>query len=168
MWGECPYNAVMNSFSNADSPAASVFTKIIQGELPGVIVYEDELCVVLMDAFPMLPGHVLVIPRAQHVRIGELSRTTRNHLFDVASCLTLAMRDSGLSKGDSNIVINDGKYSGQSVAHVHIHVVPRNKGDGFPLPALLTNLLRKLTRKTAPTEELERLAQRLRASLSLP
>ena len=150
---------------NADSFTGSIFTQIIQGTLAGVIVYEDDACVVLMDAYPMLPGHVLVIPRVEHIRIADLSPSLRSHLFELATLLTQIMADVGLSCGDANIVINDGKYSGQSVPHVHLHVVPRQARDGFPFPALLINLMRKLSGKMASSDELDAIAAQLREKL---
>ena len=143
----------------------TIFSQIMDGQAPGVIVYEDDICVVLMDAFPMLPGHVLVIPRIEHIRIRELSSDLRNHLFHVASELTQIMAEQGLSCGDANIVINDGKYSGQSVPHVHIHVVPRKPRDGFPFPALLLNFFNKLRSSQSSVEELEKIAIQLRNPL---
>lgn len=144
---------------------STIFTQIMEGQASGVMVYEDETCVVLMDAFPMLPGHVLIIPRVQHIRIRDLSSELRAHLFEIASLLTVIMVDLGLSCGDANIVINDGKQSGQSVPHVHLHVVPRKPRDGFPFPALFLNLGRKLARRAASAEELEAIATRLREPL---
>ena len=149
----------------ADSLKGSIFSQIMQGNASGVIVYEDDDCVVLMDAFPMLAGHVLVIPRAEHIRIRDLPHSLRSHLFYIATLLTQAMADLGLSCGDANIVINDGKHSGQSVPHVHLHIVPRQPRDGFPFPALIANLVRKLSKKMAPIEELESIATPLRQSL---
>jgi histidine triad (HIT) family protein len=150
---------------NADSLTSSIFSQIMEGQALGVIVYADERCVVLMDAFPMLPGHVLVIPRVEHIHIRELSSDLRNYLFHVASEITQIMAEQGLSCGDANIVINDGKYSGQSVPHVHIHVVPRKPRDGFPLPALLLNLFNKLRGSQSSVEELEKIAIQLRKPL---
>ena len=150
---------------NADSLTTSIFTQIIQGSAPGAIAYEDEDCVVLIDAFPMLPGHVLVIPRVEHIRIRDLAPSLRNHLFEIATVLTQVMADLGMSCGDANIVINDGKYSGQSVPHVHLHVVPRQARDGFPFPALLLNLMRKLRKKRVSSNELNIIAARLREKL---
>ena len=150
---------------NADSLTGSIFSQIMEGRAPGVIVYADDTCLVLMDAFPMLPGHVLVIPRAGHIRIRDLPPSLRSHLFNIATLLTQIMSDEGLSCGDANIVINDGKHSGQSVPHVHLHVVPRKPKDGFPFPALFLNLTRKLTRRPATAAELEAIATRLRAPL---
>lgn len=150
-----------------NSSSGSIFSQIMDGRAPGVVVYADERCAVLMDAFPMLPGHVLVIPRAEHIRIRDLSTELRSYIFSVATLLTQIMSEQGLSCGDANIVINDGKRSGQSVPHVHIHVVPRKPRDGFPFPALFLNIKRKLTKQRASVEVLEEIAIRLRQPLQL-
>ena len=147
--------------------AESIFSQIISGDIAGVVLHRDEHCMVLMDAFPMLPGHVLVIPLRPCVRLRELPNNIRDHLFRVATALTEAMVVSGLSTGDANLVVNDGRSSGQSVAHVHIHVVPRHKSDGFPFPALFTNLARKFIGRKASVAELQAVADRLRPHLVL-
>lgn len=144
----------------------SVFTQIIQGDLPGVVLYEDEYCVALMDAFPMLPGHVLVIPRQETVYLRDLSCDLREHLFTMVSHVAEAQHRAGLSCGDTNIVLNDGKAAGQSVPHVHVHVVPRKRGDSFPFPALAFNMMNKLLKRQASSDELERIAETLRQHMN--
>lgn len=141
---------------------SSVFTDIINGRRDGVIMYEDEHCIVLMDVFPVLSGHVLVIPRQELIRIQELTAPLRSHLFEVANAVTVALDAAGLSEQGAHIVINDGKGAGQTVPHVHLHVVPRSRRDAFPFPALLKVAVRKLLRQSTPVEQLEVVAVRLR------
>ena len=92
------------------------------------IVAENELAVVVRDAFPVSPGHTLIIPR-RHVRsffdlTGD-ERTAMLTLLDSAK----AELESEVHPDGYNIGINDGPAAGQTVAHVHLHLIPRYSGD---------------------------------------
>ena len=141
----------------------SIFSRIVLHKSPGVIVAEDKHWFVLMDAYPMLPGHVLVIPRQEVARINELDDELAQGLFMQAREMSRALHQAGFSDGDSNILLNDGKHSGQTVPHVHIHVVPRKHGDAFPFPALLTSAFRKIARLKVTMHTLESQAEQIRS-----
>jgi len=106
-----------------------IFCSIIAGTDPSVLVYEDDICIAIMDIFPIREGHVLVIPKEHAALIHELSEQTRNHLFSVANRINKAQRNCGLPCDALNIIVNDGKAANQHVPHVHIHLLPRKKGD---------------------------------------
>ena len=117
-----------------------VFCAIKAKQAPASMVYEDELCMVLMDIFPLRPAHVLVINKrhAQYVR--ELSEQERNHLFATANKVSQAMLKSSLQPLAVHFNINDGKAAHQTVPHVHLHILPRYKHDNF---AFVSSLLGK-------------------------
>jgi diadenosine tetraphosphate (Ap4A) HIT family hydrolase len=110
-----------------------VFCAIIAGELPASLVYKDELCLAFMDIQPVTPGHTLVIPLTHAAHLAELDPATLAHLSQVAQRVAAALRASGLQCEGVNLFLADGEAAGQEVFHVHLHVLPRFKGDGFGL-----------------------------------
>lgn len=99
----------------------TIFGQIARGELPADIVYEDDRAVVFRDINPQAPTHLLVIPRRPIARLseaGEEDAELLGHLMLVAS---RAARAAGL--GDFRVVVNDGAGAGQTVFHLHLHVI---------------------------------------------
>ena len=100
----------------------TIFTKIINREIPADIVYEDEQCLAFRDVSPQAPVHVLLIPKKHVVSLDhfeDVDQSLAGHLLmkvpDVARIL-------GLSNG-YRTVINTGEEGGQSVFHLHIHIL---------------------------------------------
>ncbi len=108
----------------------NVFAKILRGEIPASKVYEDEHTLAFMDVMPQSPGHTLVIPKEPAQNLLELSAEGAKHLIQttqkVARAVEAALKPDG-------IVINQFNHpaAGQTVFHVHMHVVPR--WEGVPL-----------------------------------
>ena len=117
-----------------------IFCAIKAKQSPASMVYEDELCMVLMDIFPLRPAHVLVINKRHVQYVRELSEQERNHLFATANKVSQAMLKSSLQPLAVHFNINDGKAAHQTVPHVHLHILPRYKNDNF---AFLRSLLAK-------------------------
>ena len=94
----------------------------------GRVVHGSEHGVVIRDAFPISPGHTLVVPRRHVGSFFELYPNERHQLLDL---LDLAKRslDGELNPGGYNIGVNDGAVAGQTVPHLHIHLIPRYAGD---------------------------------------
>lgn len=109
----------------------NVFAKILRGELPCHRIYEDDRCLAILDIFPINPGHVLVIPKAQAVTVPELDPEWARHLFSVGARLSQAVRSAAPRCEGVNFWISDGATAGQEVPHVHMHIIPRFAGDGF-------------------------------------
>jgi len=109
------------------SPAC-VFCRIARGELPAHVVHADETCLAFLDTRPLFPGHVLVIPRAHHQTLPELPPELVDPLFRNVQKLAAAVERAFEAEG-TFVAINN-KVS-QSVPHLHVHVVPRRKGDGL-------------------------------------
>ena len=100
----------------------TLFSKIIDGDIPGEFLYQDDRCVVLRDIDPKAPTHLLVIPRKPIPRIAEATGEDLDilgHLLIVAGQVAAA---EGLEKG-FRIVINNGPDGGESVPHLHVHVL---------------------------------------------
>ena len=99
----------------------TIFSKILSGELPAETVYEDDQCVAFRDVAPQAPTHILVIPRKPIARLSDAEESDGlllGHLMLIASRVAKA---EGLS--DSRLVINDGAGAGQTVFHLHVHVL---------------------------------------------
>ena len=110
-----------------------IFCGIVEGRLPASFVHEDEIVVAFMDIQPVNIGHVLVIPRAHSVGLSDLDEETGAHMFRVAMRVQGAIRRSGVRCEGINLFLADGEAAFQEVFHVHLHVFPRYKGDGFRL-----------------------------------
>ena len=110
-----------------------IFCRIVAGEAPASFVYRDEVCSAFMDIQPVNAGHLLVIPNAHASFLADLDAETAGHLMRVAHRLTAALRSSGLRCEGVNYFLADGEAAMQEVFHVHLHVFPRFKGDGFGL-----------------------------------
>ncbi|MDX1696457.1 MAG: HIT family protein [Ketobacteraceae bacterium] len=106
-----------------------IFCQIVRGEAPASVVYEDEHAMAFMDLFPMNLGHTLVIPRQHAVYIQELTPALRSHLFEITNAVVVAQKAAGIPCDGNNVFVNDGPAANQHVPHVHIHSLPRVKGD---------------------------------------
>lgn len=107
--------------SNSSSPE-TLFTKIIRRDIPAQIVYEDDLCIAFRDIQPQAPVHILVVPKEP---LPQLSLATPQHhalLGHLLLKLKLVAEQEGLAKG-YRVVINNGEDGGQTVSHLHIHLL---------------------------------------------
>lgn len=101
----------------------SVFKKIIDRELPAEIIYEDDLVIAIMDAFPVSEGHFLVIPKSEKPNMLTHSEEEMTYAFKVAYKLAKErLWDKGIK--DFRLMINTGLKGKQTVFHTHIHIVP--------------------------------------------
>lgn len=110
-----------------------IFCSILAGESPASFVYRDEVCSAFMDIQPVNPGHLLVIPNVHAAHLANIDGDTAAHLMRVAHRLAAALRSSGLRCEGVNLFLADGEAAMQEVFHVHLHVIPRFRGDGFGL-----------------------------------
>jgi histidine triad (HIT) family protein len=110
---------------------ACVFCEIVADRLPASIVYRDDSCIAFMDIGPINPGHLLVVPARHATALADLDPRIGGALFGMAQRLAGAIRQSGLRVEGINLLLADGAAAGQEVFHVHLHVVPRFRGDGF-------------------------------------
>ena len=110
-----------------------IFCRIIAGQAPAEIIYQDEMTLAFLDRNPAGQGHTLVVPRAHVPNIYALDDTVAASLMQatvrVARLLKGALRPEGMTLAQSN-----ERAGFQSVFHLHIHVIPRWVGDGIRLP----------------------------------
>lgn len=114
--------------SSAASPNC-VFCGIIAGEIPASVVHRDDHVIAFMDIGPVNPGHLLVVPTAHAASLADLAQRDGERVFAVAQRMAGALRASSLRCEGVNLFLADGSVAGQEVFHVHVHVVPRFRGD---------------------------------------
>ena len=105
-----------------------LFCRIVSGELPAVIVFEDENTVAFLDHRPLFPGHTLVVPREHYETLGDLPAKQVGRLFKNAQLLSRVVEDAMDAEG--TFVAMNNRVS-QSVPHLHVHIVPRRRKDGL-------------------------------------
>jgi histidine triad (HIT) family protein len=100
---------------------SNVFARILRGELPAQLLHEDEHCIAFRDVAPQAPLHVLVVPRRPIRTLGEAATSDAPMLGHLL--LTAAALAKRLGHPEARIVINNGVAAGQSVFHLHVHVL---------------------------------------------
>ena len=108
--------------------ASCVFCSIVAGGAPAHRVLDEAECIAFLDARPLFPGHTLLVPRAHIETLSDMPPELVGPLFAAARRLAVAM-EQGLKAQGSFVAVNN--RVSQSVPHLHIHVVPRRKGDGL-------------------------------------
>lgn len=106
----------------------TIFSKIINREVPANIVYEDDIVLAFLDITPINHGHTLIVPKVPFENLFDGDSATLGHMMQVGQKIALALRAAKLAEG-VNLIMNNGKEAGQEVLHAHLHVVPRNTGD---------------------------------------
>ena len=101
-----------------------IFCKIANKDIPGKIIYEDDVCLAFLDLSQATYGHTLVIPKKHFANILEADDKTVAHLFVVAKKLSASIMSNCHANG-LNILTNTDEVAGQSVYHFHIHILPR-------------------------------------------
>ena len=135
-----------------------IFCKIIRGEIPSSVIFEDEQSIAFMDAFPVADGHCLLIPRKHYVNMFDVDPDVVAHLAKNLADLTKRVQKATGADGVLNIVAN-GEGAGQDVFHLHFHAIPRNKGSqfGFKFPPGYSDSM-------AEREDLDQMAEKIRES----
>jgi histidine triad (HIT) family protein len=103
-------------------PDKTLFTRIIEGEIPGQFVYRDDDVVAIRDINPAAPVHILVIPRKPIPSLAELEPGDAELAGKLMLAVSRIAREEGLERG-YRVVINTGEEGGQTVPHLHIHIL---------------------------------------------
>jgi histidine triad (HIT) family protein len=133
-----------------------IFCKIVAKQIPATVVHEDAATLAFMDIGQVNPGHVLVAAKAHAENIYALDDEQAGALFRAAAKVSRAIRAAFSPEGLSVYQAN-GKAAGQTVFHVHIHLVPRHEGDGMALSWPVKN---------PPREKLEEYAAAIRSRIA--
>jgi len=105
---------------------STIFQKIINREIPAEIFYEDEVCISVKDIQPQAPFHALLIPKKLIARLAEADETDQQTLGHLLVTAKKIARDQKLDKG-FRVVINNGPDGGESVPHLHVHLLGGRK-----------------------------------------
>lgn len=132
----------------------NIFAQILRGKLPSVNVYEDAHTLAFLDIMPSAPGHTLVIPKEPAETIFDLSGTGAAALIATTQKVARGVRKALDCAGLMLVQLN-GAAAGQSIPHMHVHILPRDAGLDLQLHG----------RAKADMRELEAIAARIRASL---
>lgn len=100
----------------------SIFSKIIDREIPADIVFEDELCLAFRDINPKAPVHVLVIPKREIISLAHLTEEDESVVGHCVLVVSKIAAQEGLHDG-YNMVVNCGEAGGQEVPHLHFHLL---------------------------------------------
>jgi histidine triad (HIT) family protein len=135
-----------------------IFCSIIAGQEAGVEVYRDLNFLVIMDKYPINPGHTLVMPIKHYENLLQMRSAEVGTLFAMASAVAKAIVSVVKANG-FNVGQNNGIAANQIVPHVHVHIVPRFNDDSpdGKWPA----------RRVAPREELVKVAQKIKKEVTL-
>ena len=104
-----------------------IFCDIISGTIPAKTVGSTIDSIAFMDAFPIVAGHVLVVPKRHCEKIQDMSETECTDLFQLVQNM---IKKVDTLTGSTLVAAHNGKESGQEIPHVHVHLVPRSKNDG--------------------------------------
>lgn len=107
-----------------------IFCKIVKGEVPSEKVLETERFIVIRDANPKTEGHSLVIPKEHYKTLLDVPDSLMGEFLEIAKETAFKLIKENKAEG-FNLIMNNYKVAGQLVPHVHLHVLPRKKGDGF-------------------------------------
>ncbi|MDE1171934.1 MAG: histidine triad nucleotide-binding protein [Verrucomicrobium sp.] len=102
---------------------ATIFGKILSGEIPATRIHEDDRCIAILDIDPKAPHHILILPRKPIPRLGEAKEEDAallGHMLLVAGKIA---RDKGLDESGFRLVINHGPDGGETVPHLHMHLL---------------------------------------------
>lgn len=108
----------------------TIFLKIINREIPSKILYEDNLCMAILDISQVTKGHTLVFPKVKYNNIFDIDYDTLSHIIKVVKKISISLKEA-LDVDSVNIINNSGVKSGQSVNHIHFHIIPRYTNEEF-------------------------------------
>ena len=108
----------------------NIFAKILRGEIPSIRVYEDQDTIVIMDIMPQADGHVLVITRASSRNLLDADPAVFKPLFETVQVVARAVQQAFGADGVLIKQFNE-EAAGQTVFHLHIHVIPRKVGEAL-------------------------------------
>lgn len=109
--------------NRGDMSGDTIFGKIIRREIPANIVYEDDLCLAFTDVNPQAPTHILVIPKKPIPKLSEAEPADKELLGHLLLTVKEVAQQAGLQEGGYRVVINTGNDGGQTVFHLHIHIL---------------------------------------------
>ena len=105
-----------------------IFCEIISGNIPGSVVYEDDKVLAILDLAQVTKGHTLVMPKKHYDNIYDCDPELLAHLIQVVQKLACELTEK-LNASGCNILCNNNEVAGQSISHLHFHIIPRYNPD---------------------------------------
>jgi histidine triad (HIT) family protein len=136
-----------------------IFCRVVEGTAEASVVYRDELVTAFMDISPVVEGHTLVIPNYHTSGLDGLDAQHAAAMMQVGTRIANIMPSAGLRCEGSNLFLANGRIAGQTVFHVHLHVIPRYGGDPFKIQ------IETFGRGAPPRQELDAQAEALAGRL---
>lgn len=133
---------------------SNIFAKILRGDIPCVKIYEDDKTIAFLDVMPQAEGHTLVLPKENAENIFDLSPEGAAAMIATVQKVAKAVKAATAAPGLMLVQLN-GKSAGQSVFHIHMHIIPRQHGIDLAFHE----------RSMVPAAELEPIAAKIRAAL---
>nr|WP_307774938.1 histidine triad nucleotide-binding protein [uncultured Cetobacterium sp.] len=112
---------------------ATIFTKIINKEIPANIVFENEKVIAFKDINPQAPVHILVVPKIEIPTLNDISKEDSEYIMEMYMAIKEITKDLGISEDGYRIITNCNKFGGQEVFHLHFHIL-----GGQPLGPMLS------------------------------
>jgi len=138
------------------------FCRIVSGENPASMVYEDERVLAFMDLHPANIGHLLVVPREHWETIYDIPEKVLGDLFAVVKRVSVAVKKAVGAEGISVLQFNEGA-AGQSIRHFHVHVIPRFRGDA--ISKFVGAMLGSMGFEKAERPDLDEIANKIKENL---
>jgi histidine triad (HIT) family protein len=132
-----------------------VFCQMAEGKASARKIYEDEVCMAVLDIYPANPGHILLLPKEHYPIMPLIPEGELKHIFMVAKALSHVLLKT-LKAGGTDIFIANGAVAGQRAQHFMVHIIPRKEGDGVSL---------ELPANKFSKTELSRVRQQLQAKI---
>ncbi|MEC8339245.1 MAG: HIT domain-containing protein [Nanoarchaeota archaeon] len=107
-----------------------IFCKIIKEEIPGKVVFEDDLCTAILDINPATNGHLLLMPKEHYMMMPMVPDEVLGHLSVISKYLSDLLQEA-FSAQDVTVYMANGGAAGQQVQHFMMHIIPRYSGDGL-------------------------------------
>ena len=107
-----------------------VFCKILNGEIPGSKIYENDYCIAILDISQTTKGHTLVIPKRHVENVFELNKEECGAIMEACVYVSNKLKEK-LGIENVNLLNNSGALAGQVVMHFHMHIIPRYENDEF-------------------------------------
>jgi histidine triad (HIT) family protein len=106
-----------------------IFCKLVAGKIRARVIMQNESAIAFLDAFPLAAGHTLIIPKSHYVKLQDMSEQDAIAVFETTWKVADAV-EQGSQVNASTIAIHNGSDAGQEIPHMHVHIVPRKRGDG--------------------------------------
>jgi histidine triad (HIT) family protein len=106
-----------------------VFCRIFDGKIPAKVVARNSEALAILDAFPLVAGHTMVISKSHSVKVQDLHRNESQVVFELA-CRVAPGVEKATGAPSTTIAVHNGREAGQEIPHVHVHIIPRSSGDG--------------------------------------